>query len=223
VLARSDPTVPKHQGLSFILLDMTTPGITIRPLLQISGESEFNEVFFDDVRIPKANLVGELNQGWRIAMTTLTYERGPEEALPRLVRIGRDLDSIVQLAATPRSDGTRPADDPALRQKLAASHIDLELMRLTGLRSFSRLLKGEPIGPEASLNKLYWSEMYQRLTETALQVAGESGALMPGDPDAPAAGAFALKFLQSRAMTIYSGSSEIQRNIIAERVLGLPR
>jgi alkylation response protein AidB-like acyl-CoA dehydrogenase len=223
VLARTDPTVPKHQGLSFILLDMTTPGITIRPLLQISGESEFNEVFFDDVRIPKANLVGELNQGWRIAMTTLTYERGPEEALPRLVRIGRDLDSIVQLAATPRSDGTRPADDPALRQKLAASHIDLELMRLTGLRSFSRLLKGEPIGPEASLNKLYWSEMYQRLTETALQVAGESGALMPGDPDAPAAGAFALKFLQSRAMTIYSGSSEIQRNIIAERVLGLPR
>ena len=93
----------------------------------------------------------------------------------------------------------------------------------TRLRSFSRLLKGEPIGPEASLNKLYWSEMYQRLTETALQVAGESGALMPGDPDAPAAGAFALKFLQSRAMTIYSGSSEIQRNIIAERVLGLPR
>jgi alkylation response protein AidB-like acyl-CoA dehydrogenase len=223
VLARTDPTVPKHQGLSFILLDMATPGITIRPLVQITGETEFNEVFFDDVRIPKANLVGELNQGWRIAMTTLTYERGPEEALPRLVRIRRDLDSILQSAASPRADGSRSADDPAVRQKLAQSYIDLELMRLTGLRSFSRLLKGEAVGPEASLNKLYWSEMYQRMTETAIEVAGEAGPLMPGDPDAPAGGAFALKFLQSRAMTIYSGSSEIQRNIIAERVLGLPR
>jgi len=199
VLARTDPTVPKHQGLSFILLDMATPGITIRPLVQITGETEFNEVFFDDVRIPKANLVGELNQGWRIAMTTLTYERGPEEALPRLVRIRRDLDTILQIAAAPRADGGRAADNPAVRQKLAQSYIDLELMRLTGLRSFSRLLKGEP------------------------EVAGEAGPLMPGDPDAPAGGAFALKFLQSRATTIYSGSSEIQRNIIAERVLGLPR
>lgn len=223
VLARTGPTVPKHQGISFILLDMATPGITIRPLVQITGETEFNEVFFDDVRIPKANLVGELNQGWRIAMTTLTYERGPEEALPRQVRFRRDLDSILQIAATPRADGSRPADDPALRQKLAASYIDLELMRLAGLRSFSRLLNGESIGPEASVNKLYWSEMYQRMTETAIEVAGEAGALMPGDPDAPAGGAFPLKFLQSRAMTIYSGSSEIQRNIIAERVLGLPR
>jgi alkylation response protein AidB-like acyl-CoA dehydrogenase len=154
MLARTDPTVPKHQGLSFILLDMARPGITIRPLVQITGETEFNEVFFDDVRIPKANLVGELNQGWRIAMTTLTYERGPEEALPRLVRIRRDLDSILQMAAAPRADGRRSADDPAVRQKLAQSYIDLELMRLTGLRSFSWLLKGEAIGPEASLNKL---------------------------------------------------------------------
>jgi alkylation response protein AidB-like acyl-CoA dehydrogenase len=223
VLARTDPTAPKHQGLSFILLDMATPGITIRPLVQITGETEFNEVFFDDVRVPKENLVGELNEGWRIAMTTLTYERGPEEALPRQVRFRRDLDSILQIAAAPRADGHRAADDPALRQKLAASYIDLELMRLAGLRNFSRLLNGESIGSEASLNKLYWSEMYQRMTETAIEAAGEAGALMPGDPDAPAGGAFPLKFLQSRAMTIYSGSSEIQRNIIAERVLGLPR
>ena len=223
VLARTDPTVPKHQGLSFILLDMTTPGITIRPLLQITGETEFNEVFFDDVRVPKENLVGSLNQGWRIAMTTLTYERGPEEALPRQVRYRRDLESILQLAVTPRADRSRPADDPALRQKLAASYIDVELMRLAGLRNFSRMLKGEAIGPEASLNKLYWSEMYQRMTEIAIEVAGEAGVLMPGDPDAPDGGAFPLKFLQSRAMTIYSGTSEIQRNIVAERVLGLPR
>jgi alkylation response protein AidB-like acyl-CoA dehydrogenase len=223
VLCRTDPAAAKHKGLSFILLDMATPGITIRPLVQITGETEFSEVFFDDVRVPRENLVGELNQGWRIAMTTLTYERGPEEALPRQVRFRRDLDAILAVAATPRADGTRPADNPALRQKLAASYVELELMRLGGLRSFSRVLNGGTIGPEASLNKLYWSEMVQRMTETAIEVGGSAGVLMPGDPDAPAGGAFPMKFLQSRPMTIYSGSSEIQRNIIAERVLGLPR
>lgn len=223
VLARTDSSVPKHQGLSFILLDMNTPGITVRPLVQITGETEFNEVFFDDVRIPRENLVGRLNQGWSIAMTTLTYERGPEEALPRQVRFRRDLDGILQRAAAPRSDGRRPADDPAIRQKLAASYIDVELMRLAGLRNFSRVIKGEKIGAEASLNKLYWSHLYQRMTEVAMEVDGPASALTHGDPDAPADGAAPYKFLQSRAMTIYSGSSEIQRNIIAERVLGLPR
>ena len=223
LLARTGASVPKHKGLSFILLDMRSPGITVRPLVQITGETEFNEVFFDDVRVPRENLVGELNEGWRIAMTTLTYERGPEEALPRQVRFRRDLDAILERAAAARPGGGRVADDPAIRQKLAASYIDLELMRLAGLRSISRLIKGEPVGPEASLNKLYWSHIYQRMTETALEVEGAGGALMPGDPDAPVNGAFPYKFLQSRAMTIYSGSSEIQRNIIAERVLGLPR
>jgi len=223
VLARTDTAVPKHRGLSFILVDMTSPGITIRPLVQITRDTEFSEVFFDNVRVPRENLVGALNEGWRIAMTTLTYERGPEEALPRQVRFQRDLDAIMQYAVAPRAAGRSPADDPAIRQRIASSYIDLELMRLTGLRSFSRLIKGEPLGPEASLNKLYWSHMYQRMMETALEVQGEAGALLPGDPDAPLGGAFAYKFLQSRAMTIYSGSSEIQRNIIAERVLGLPK
>jgi alkylation response protein AidB-like acyl-CoA dehydrogenase len=223
VLARTAPQAPKHQGLSFILVDMRSPGITIRPLVQITGDTEFSEVFFDDVRVPRENLVGALNGGWRIAMTTLTYERGPEEALPRLVRFRRDLDAILERAATVRKDGTRVADDRAIRQKLAASYIDLELMRLAGLRNFSRLIKGQAIGAEASLNKLYWSHVYQRMTEVALEVEGSSCALLPGDEDAPVDGAFAYKFLQSRAMTIYSGTSEIQRNIIAERVLGLPR
>jgi alkylation response protein AidB-like acyl-CoA dehydrogenase len=223
VLARTNATAPKHQGLSFILVDMRSPGITIRPLVQITGDTEFSEVFFDDVRVPRDNLVGELDRGWRIAMTTLTYERGPEEALPRQVRFRRDLNAILERAAALRSDGSRVADDAAIRQKLAASYIDLELMRLGGLRSFSRVIKGETIGPEASLNKLYWSHMYQRMTEVAMDVEGSSGALLPGDADAPLDGALPYKFLQSRAMTIYSGSSEIQRNIIAERVLGLPR
>lgn len=223
VLARTDTSAPKHKGLSFILVDMRTPGITIRPLSQITGDSEFNEVFFDEVRVPRENLVGRLNEGWRIAMTTLTYERGPEEALPRLVRFRRDLDTIIERATTPRSSGRRPADDRDVRQKIAARYIELELMRLSSLRSLSRLLKGEAVGPEASANKLYWSHLYQRMTETALEVEGTAGVLMPGDPDAPAAGTFPYKFLQSRAMTIYSGTSEIQRNIIAERVLGLPK
>jgi alkylation response protein AidB-like acyl-CoA dehydrogenase len=223
VLARTDTSAPKHKGLSFILVDMSTPGITIRPVPQITGDSEFNEVFFDDVRVPRENLVGCLNEGWRIAMTTLTYERGPEETLPRLVRFRRDLDMIMERAATPRASGRRPADDRDVRQKIAARYIELELMRLSSLRSLSHLLKGEAVGPEASANKLYWSHLYQRMMETALEVEGSVGVLMPGDLDAPAGGAFPYKFLQSRAMTIYSGTSEVQRNIIAERVLGLPK
>ena len=223
LLVRTDPSALKHKGLSFLLVDMRSPGITIRPLVQITGETEFSEVFFDDVRVPAENLVGELNQGWRIAMTTLTFERGPEEALPRQVRFRRDLERLFQVAATTRRNGRMVADDPVIRQKLAASYIDLELMRLNGLRGLSRVAKGEDLGPESSFSKLYWSHMYQRMMETALEVTGADSALAPGDPDAPAEGFFPHRFLQSRAITIYSGTSEIQRNIIAERVLGLPK
>jgi alkylation response protein AidB-like acyl-CoA dehydrogenase len=223
LLARTDPSAAKHRGLSFLLVDMRTPGITIRPLLQITGETEFNEVFFDDVRVPAQNLVGELNQGWRIAMTTLQFERGPEDALPRQVRFRRDLDRLLQVAATTRRGGRPVSADPVVRQKLAASYIDLEISRLNGLRGLSRLAKGSELGQESSFTKLNWSHMYQRLTETATEVTGAASALGPGDPDAIAEGLFAHRFLQSRAMTIYAGTSEIQRNIIAERVLGLPK
>lgn len=223
LLVRTDTSAQKHKGLSFLLVDMRTPGITIRPLVQITGETEFSEVFFDDVRVPAENLVGEMNQGWRIAMTTLTFERGPEEALPRQVRFSRDLERLFQVAATTRRNGRMVADDPVIRQKLAASYIDLELMRLNGLRGLSRIAKGEELGSESSFSKLYWSHMYQRMMETALEVTGADSALAPGDSDAPAEGFFSHRFLQSRPMTIYSGTSEIQRNIIAERVLGLPK
>lgn len=223
LLARTDPAAVKHKGLSFLLVDMRTPGVTIRPLVQITGETEFSEVFFDDVRVPAQNLVGELNQGWKIAMTTLQFERGPEEALPRQVRFRRDLDRLFRLAAGTRRGGRPVSADPVVRQKLAASYIDLELMRLNGLRGLSRVAKGQPLGQESSFTKLYWSHMYQRMLETALEVEGAGSALAPGDADAPADGFFQHRFLQSRAMTIYSGTSEIQRNIIAERVLGMPR
>lgn len=223
MLVRTDPTVPKHKGLSFLLVDMRSPGITIRPLVQITGETEFNEVFFDEVRVPVDNLVGDLNQGWAIAMTTLRYERGPEEAIPRRVRFQRDFDRLVALVRMTRRDGRSLAEDPVIRQKLAACYTELELMRLHGLRGLSRVAQGEELGSESSFTKLYWSHMFQRMTEVALEVAGPQAALVTGDADAPADGLFGYRFLQSRAMTIYSGSSEIQRNIIAERVLGLPK
>ena len=223
LLGRTDPNLPKHKGLSFILIDMRSPGITLKPIVQITGESEFAEVFFDDVRVPVDNLVGELNQGWRIAMTTLRYERGPEEALPRRVRFQRDFEAIVRLAANTQRGGRALTADPVMRQKLAANHIELELMRLNGLRGLTRVAKGQDLGPSASTTKLYWSHMIQRMTETAMEIAGAGSALSAGDPSAPADGLCSLRFLQSRAMTIYSGTSEIQRNIIAEQVLGLPK
>jgi alkylation response protein AidB-like acyl-CoA dehydrogenase len=223
LLARTDPGLPKHKGISFLLVDMSSPGITIRPLKQISGESEFNETFFDDVRVPAANLVGELNGGWKIAMTTLAYERGPEDALGRQIRFKQDLDKLLTTVATLKRGGKSAIDDPILRQKLGKSIVEIELMRLNCLRSFSKALKGAPRGPESSMQKLYWSHITQALYETALEAFGPLAALGCGDPLSPGGGRFLMNFLRSKAFTIYSGSSEIQRNIIAERVLGLPR
>lgn len=223
MLVRTDPDALKHKGLSFLLLDMRSPGITIRPLVQITGETEFNEVFFDEVRVPVANLVGELNQGWRIAMTTLAFERGPEEALPRQVRFVREFERLLALAKSVQSGGKPVSQDPVMRQKLAAAHIELETMRLNGLRGLTRLARGDELGVESSFTKLYWSHMYQRLTEIAMEVGGSAGVLSAADAQAPAQGHFSHRFLASRAMTIYSGTSEIQRNLVAERVLGLPK
>lgn len=223
LLARTDNAAAKHKGVSFLLVDMSTPGITIRPLKQISGESEFNETFFDDTRVPAENLVGELNGGWKIAMTTLAYERGPEDALGRQIRFKQDLDQLLHAAAELKRDSSRAVDDPVLRQRLAKSVIEIELMRLNCLRSFSKALKGRPRGAESSLNKLYWSHVTQEFYETALDVLGPGALLDGGDAMAIADGRFQLGYLRSKAFTIYSGSSEIQRNIIAERMLGLPR
>jgi alkylation response protein AidB-like acyl-CoA dehydrogenase len=223
LLARTDPAAQKHKGISFLLVDMRARGITIRPLKQISGENEFNETFFEDVRVPAENLVGDLNGGWKIAMTTLAYERGPEDALGRQIRFKQELDLLLR-AATKLRRGSRAAiDDPALRQKLAKSIVEIELMRLNCLRSFSKALKGVPRGAEASINKLYWSHAMQSMYESALETLGPLALLSGKDPRAVAGGRFQLGYLRSRAFTIYSGSSEIQRNIIAERVLGLPK
>lgn len=222
-LVRTDPSATKHKGLSFLLIDMKAPGISIRPLRQISGESEFNETFFDDVEVPVENLVGEENDGWRIAMTTLAYERGPEDALGRQVRFKQELDKLLETVAGLKLGEIRAINDASIRQKLARSIIEVEVMRLNSMRTFSKYLNGEASGPDASLIKLYWSHAAQRLYENALDALGPIAPLCGSDGQAAAGGRFQLSWLQSKAFTIYSGSSEIQRNIIGERMLGLPR
>jgi len=223
LLARSGPSQPKHGGISFILVEMNTPGITIRPLRQISGESEFNETFFDNVRVPAENLVGPLNGGWGIAMTTLTFERGAQDALARQVRFRQELDRLLVTVSALTRGGIKAIDEVPLRQKLAKSIVDIEVMRLMCLRSFSKDLKGASNNQESSMIKLYWSHAAQSMYETAMDALGPLAPLTAGDPASPADGHFQLSYLLSKAFTIYSGSSEIQRNIIGERVLGLPR
>ena len=222
-LVRTDPDAPKHKGLSFLLIDMRSPGISIRPLRQISGECEFNETFFDDVEVPVENIVGEINDGWRIAMTTLAYERGPEDALGRQIRFKQELDKLIEVAGTTRCGSAMLVDDPIVRQKLARSIIEVEIMRLNAVRTFSKYLNGEERGPDASIIKLYWSHAAQTMYESAMDILGPIAPIDAPDPLSAAGGRFQLSYLQSKAFTIYSGSSEIQRNIIGERMLGLPR
>jgi alkylation response protein AidB-like acyl-CoA dehydrogenase len=222
-LVRTDPDAPKHKGLSFLLIDMDSPGISIRPLRQISGESEFNETFFEDVEVPVENLVGQENDGWRIAMTTLAYERGPEDCLGRQVRFKQELEMLLDVCASEPTANGLLCDDPIVRQQLGRSIVEVEAIRLVALKSFSRILAGEERGPDASVIKLYWSHAAQRMNEAALDILGPAAVLAEGDEDARASGRFQTSFLQSKAFSIYSGSSEIQRNIIGERMLGLPK
>ena len=214
LLARTNLEAPKHKGISLLLVDMRTPGITLRPL---------NETFLDDVRVPRENLVGEINEGWKIAMTTLAAERGAEDALGRQIRFKQELDTLLLAATSLRTGESAAIDDSALRQKLAKAVVEIEIMRLNCLRSFSRWIRGIQLGPEESMMKLYWSHAAQDLFETALEVLGPKAALAAGDASAVAGGRFQLSFLHSKAFSIYSGSSEIQRTIIGERVLGLPK
>jgi alkylation response protein AidB-like acyl-CoA dehydrogenase len=221
LLVRTDPNAPKHRGISFLLVDMHSPGITVRPLKQITGNSEFNETFFDNVRVPKQNLVGALNDGWRVAMTTLTYERGIS-SLATQVRIKQHLDAMIEYARTTRRNGHVLSQDPVYRQNLAQAYIRVEIMLLNLYRGITSRLRGQPPGPEASLDKLYWSEMDKWMQEFGMELQGPYSQLMH-DSKYAVPGDWQYNFLRSRAGTIYSGTSEIQRNIIGERVLGLPK
>jgi len=231
LLARTDRNASKHQGISCILIDMRSPGVEVRPLKQISGSSEFCEVFFTDVVVPADNLVGELNTGWRIAQTTLGYERGGN-TLSRVSRLQESFNRLVAVAETLQVDGSRAIDNPLVRQKLGRIYAEVEVLRYSSLRILSRLEKGERPGPESSIAKLHYSELDKRIQEIILEILGPYGQEIGG---APAAYRFAedaaygdsdtwaYQFMWSRAGTIYAGSSEIQKNILGERVLGLPK
>jgi len=219
ILCRTDPTVPKHSGLSYVLIDFTDPAITFRPIKQISGAAEFCEDFFDGVRAPLFNVIGGLNNGWRVAMTTLTNERGGRATVQHL-GFEREYWELVETA---RKHGKNT--DPLVRQQLAWAYTQVQLMKFSGLRTLARLAAGLQPGPEASVAKLFWSEYHKKLGEIAAGIEGTDTLVRP---EGGAAGDYVTTqwqnvFLSSRAGTIFSGTSEIQRNITGERVLGLPK
>jgi alkylation response protein AidB-like acyl-CoA dehydrogenase len=219
LLARTDPAAPRHAGIGFLLVDMRTPGIAVRPLVLMNGHRHFNEVFFTDVVVPREHLVGGARDGWRVAMTTLMYERkagggrGHAEQVERLIALARRL---------PR-DGRTAWDDPRVRQALAQLLVECAALRLTRFRNLTRQLRGEPPGPEGSILKLFGSELGVRIAEAAGQLLGPHALVnRPGEhvPDAPR---WHNRVVSAPQYTIAGGTSEIQRNIIGERVLGLPR
>ena len=222
LVVRTDPDAPKHRGLSYLLVDMHSPGVTVRPLRQMTGESEFNEVFFEDVHVPRENLLGRLNDGWRVATTTLMNERGTA-ALASVMRYRIVFDEIADLARSTIRNGEPATKDPVIRQQLAQFYVELEMMRFTAYRTFSKILKGGDPGPEGSVSKLAWSELNQRMQEFVIALEGPASQLVRGSPYAVQGGRWQHHFMRSRANTIEGGTSEIQRNIIAERVLGLPK
>ena len=217
LLVRTDPDAPKHKGITFVLVDMRTPGITVRPLRQITGEAEFNEVFFDNVRVPLANVVGRVNEGWSITITTLAYERDLLTFV-RHISLRNALHRLVELTRR-----TGRGADPLLRQKIAALAIGEQCLRLNGYRSLTRILRGGTPGPEGSTSKLYWSQIDQDLASVATEVIGPYSQLAHGTAWAPDDGQREFSELLARASGIRAGTSEILRNILAERVLGLPK
>jgi alkylation response protein AidB-like acyl-CoA dehydrogenase len=217
-LARTDPDVPKHAGISYLVVDMEADGIEIRPLVQLTGEAEFNEVFLDEVFVPEDQLVGGLHQGWSVASTTLSHERGTVFAFKEQVVHEVFLAEMFALA---EREGA--LDDVATADALVQSFVELQVLRLHNWRTLSRLGQGIEPGPETSWIKLHWSEMSQALSARAVDVCGDAAPLWRGATDTPGDGKWQRQWLWSGAATIAGGTSEVQRNIIAERILGLPR
>jgi len=217
-LVRTDPEAPPHKGISMLAIPMAARGVEIRPLRQITGESEFNEVFLDEVEIPVGDVIGPEHEGWRVANTTLANERGATFVWKEQVLHEVAFD---RLSAACARRGR--LDDPVVRQRLAQAWIEIELFRLHNQRTLTRLTRGEEIGAESSLVKLFWAGMSQRLTDTAVAVLGSDALLLPGEDDAVDGGRWVHALLATRANSIMGGTSEIQRNIIGERLLGLPR
>lgn len=215
-LARTDPDAPKQKGISYLVVDMAAPGVDVRPLRQITDESDFNEVFFSDVFIPEDQLIGEEHAGWRVANNTLTHERGVN---PRQLVIHCQLvDELLRLAL---EQGV--FDDERTRRKLAEAWLEVRIFQLHNWRSISRVAKGAEPGPVGSINKLWWSEMSKRLHDTVLDVLGPAAALWRGASENPGGGTWQRSWLYYQASSIWAGTNEIQRNVVGERTLGLPR
>jgi alkylation response protein AidB-like acyl-CoA dehydrogenase len=212
LLVRTDADAPKHRGITCLLVDMTLPGVEVRPLVTITGEQEFNEIFFTDVRVPLDCTLGPVNEGWRVAMTTLAYERGTVAKLHLGLR-AKVAELVDEARRTPMGDGRVAADDPVIRRALARVYLEAELLKLISDRAISAELHGRPMGPEGSIAKLVWSEAEQHLTEVASLVLG---------PDA-LQGRWARDRVYSRALTIAGGTTQVNKNVIAQRILGLPR
>ena len=222
LVVRTDPNVPKHKGLTVLLVDMKSPGVEVRPLRQMTGESEFNEIFFRDVRVPVANVLGKVNDGWNVAVSTLMHERGSYGARLHLI-FKRTINRLMELSRAYPRGGMPGAKDPLVRQKLAQCYAEIEIMRLNQLRAFSRITATGIPGPEGSIQKIFWSELHQRIQQIAQELLGPYGQLEKGDPCAVDNGLWAYGYLRSRGNTIEAGTSEIQRNIIGHFVLGFPR
>jgi alkylation response protein AidB-like acyl-CoA dehydrogenase len=222
LLARTDPEAPRHKGITYFLLDMKTPGVTVKPLKQMTGDAEFNEVFFDNVRVPESRVLGGVNNGWAVGLTTLMYER-LALGFGLQVRLRISADQLIDMARRMEKNGRALTKDPVMRQKLAQLWIDTESLKYTGARAVTRLLKGELPGPEASTGKMMWVETHQRLQELAMEIQGPYSQLTRGGAAAVDGGVWQYSFLRSRANSIEGGTTEIQKNIIGERVLGLPK
>jgi alkylation response protein AidB-like acyl-CoA dehydrogenase len=222
LLARTDPDAPKHKGITYFLLDMKAPGVTVKPLKQITGDPEFNEVFFDNVRVHESQVLGEVNGGWQVGLTTLMYER-LALGFGLQMRLRITLEGLIEMARKVEKSGRTVTKDPVMRQKLAQLWIDTECLKYTGARAITKLLKGEIPGPEASTGKMGWVETHQKLQELAMEIEGPYSQLMQGSDWALDGGSWQYTFLRSRANSIEGGTTEIQKNIIGERVLGLPK
>ncbi|HEY8491271.1 MAG TPA: acyl-CoA dehydrogenase [Dehalococcoidia bacterium] len=221
LLARTDPDAPKHKGITYFIVDMKAPGVTVRPLINMAGTHEFNEVFFEDVRVPRANIIGEENRGWYAAVTTLDFERS---SIGSAVGQLQTVEDIVAFAREHRAEGVSMLDrNPGLKYELADRRVEVEVSRMLSYRVASMQSRGLIPNHEASVCKLYSTELNQRIARTALRVLGLYGQLDRGSKEAPRGGRWVYQYLRSVANTIEGGTSEIQRNIIATRGLGLPR
>src|SRR6266542_2858810 len=221
LVTRTDPEAPKHQGLTYFLLDMKLPGVEVRPLKQITGDSEFNEIFFSDVRVPAEAVIGGEGNGWAVAITTLMNERA-SLGVALTVRMEVALRRLVELAKSTKRNGSTAAGDPLVRDGIAQLWIDLAALRFTNYRAYPKFLQTGMPGPEGSTAKLVWSETNQRLTKLAVEIEGPF-ALLSGGEHSVLDGRWQRLQLRSRGNSIEGGTSEVLRNIIAERVLQLPK